>query len=97
MLIRINDPIEFPLVVHTKSGRKYNDVQFVEEDSMFSLTLQQEEKLAEWCKSKDLSAYTGACGGRFTYLFTPTNLGIIVKIKDELDQTEVDVTDYDSW
>lgn len=64
---------------------------------VFSLTLQQEEKLAAWTKKKDMSKYTGAIGGRFTYSFTPTNLGIVVKIKDELDQTEVDVTDYDSW
>jgi len=63
----------------------------------FSLDKFESEKLKEWFKTKDLSAYSGAIGGRFTYSFTPTSLGTIVKVKDGLDDTTIDLTDYESW
>lgn len=43
------------------------------------------------------SRYTGAIGGRFSYEFTPTNLGIVAKVYDALTKTEIDLTNYDMW
>ena len=63
---------------------------------MFDLTKEQCEKLAEWKKTKNLDKYVGAIGGRFTYSFCPTSLGIITIVTDDLDKTEIDLTDY-SW
>lgn len=63
----------------------------------FGLSEEQQTKLTEWTLTKDMEAYTGAIGGRFTYSFTPTNLGTVVKVKDELDGTKIDLSDYDSW
>ena len=39
--------------------------------------------------------YSGAIGGGLTYSFTPTSIGVIVKVS-YLDY-ELDVTDYDEW
>lgn len=41
--------------------------------------------------------YYGAMGGGLTYSFTPTGLGVIVKITEAITGEEIDVTDYDTW
>lgn len=41
--------------------------------------------------------YTGAIGGNITYSFTPTSLGMVIKIKEAITEEELDITDYDSW
>lgn len=58
---------------------------------------------AEWVRQKRLKdplggseAYYGAIGGSLTYSFTPTSIGMIVKVKHPLG-TELDLSDYDSW
>lgn len=38
----------------------------------------------------------GVVGGRFTYTFTPTNLGTVVKLKCACGE-EIDLTDYENW
>lgn len=57
----------------------------------------QKEKLQEWLNKKNLDDYTGAIGGRFTEITTSTSIGIVYKIKDNLDGTEIDLSDYDNW
>ena len=61
----------------------------------FQISELEQKTLNEWLKSKDLEVYCGAIGGRFTYSFTPTSLGMIIKVKDDLDGDEIDITDYD--
>lgn len=63
---------------------------------MFTLTKEQCEKINEWVKTHK-ETYTGAIGGRYTYTFHPTTLGVVVKVIDELTKEELDVTDYESW
>ena len=41
--------------------------------------------------------YMGAIGGGTTYSFTPTSLGVIVKVHDALTKEVLDLSDYDSW
>ena len=64
---------------------------------MFKLTKKQAEKLNEWSNQKDLTIYTGAIGGRFTYQFTPTSIGVVVRVIDNIDKTEIDLSEYDEW
>lgn len=39
----------------------------------------------------------GAIGGRFTFAFTNTSLGTVVKVTDCLTKTELDLSDYENW
>lgn len=64
---------------------------------MFKLTKEQEYKIDKWLETKDLSRYCGVSGGRFTYQFTPTTLGLVVQVLDNLDKTSLDVSDYEEW
>lgn len=41
--------------------------------------------------------YQGASGGGVTYKFTPTSIGIVVKVQEQWTGKELDVTDYDTW
>jgi len=62
----------------------------------FTITPEQLLRIEEWLKQFE-GRYTGAIGGAFTYCFTPTGLGVIVKVRDSVSGQELDVTDYDSW
>lgn len=60
----------------------------------FTLTEEQEAKLAEW---KNKQKYpSAAIGGAFTYTFTPTGLGVGIIVKC-VNGNEIDLTDYDNW
>lgn len=62
----------------------------------FQLTESEQKKLDDWLATKNLDKYGGAIGGRFTYSFTPTSLGVIIKVSDSLEQKDtIDLTDYD--
>lgn len=41
--------------------------------------------------------YTGAISGAYTYSFTPTSLGTVVKVTNGLTGETIDLTDYESW
>lgn len=73
----------------------------------FNLTDDESIKMADWliahnskCKYYDdgTKPYNpvGAIGGRLTYSFTPTGLGVITIIKCACG-AEIDLTDYESW
>lgn len=79
---------------------------------MFSLTAEQLSILEPWKGAQDLhvsqlqtdaelperpQAYYGAIGGELTYLFTPTSLGVVVRVKHAVTGAELDLTDYASW
>jgi hypothetical protein len=40
--------------------------------------------------------YSGAIGGAYSYVFTPTGIGIVFKVKCSCGEV-LDLTDYDSW
>lgn len=64
----------------------------------FGFTAEQQRKIVDFMglKSSD-NAYEGAIGGRFTYSFTPTGLGSVVKVRDNITGEELDVSDYETW
>lgn len=39
----------------------------------------------------------GAIGGRLTYSFTPTSLGVVAKVQCACGQGDIDLSDYESW
>ena len=63
----------------------------------FYLTNEQNDKLKEWMKSlpKPDKPF-GTIDFGYTYSFTPTGLGEIIKVKRG-DGFEIDLTDYDNW
>jgi hypothetical protein len=63
----------------------------------FIVTAAQEAKAEAWRKEiTKTTPVTGPIGGHFTYCFTPTSIGIIVKLKHYKGE-EIDLTDYDEF
>ena len=56
--------------------------------------LSTDPMIREMAKS---GAYYGATGGAFTYSFTPTSLGTVMKVKHGLTNNEIDLTEYSEW
>ncbi len=61
----------------------------------FSLDAAQVNKLKEWMKTLPPEPPT-AIGGAFTYSFTPTSLGDVIKVK-YFTGDEIDLSDYEDW
>ena len=40
---------------------------------------------------------TGCTGGLYTYSFTPTTLGTVIKVTNNITRDVLDLSDYDSW
>ena len=62
----------------------------------FELSSEELKKIDDWVKKLPKSE-VGAIGGRLEYSFTPTSLGVVVKVKDCITKTELDLTEYESW
>ncbi len=41
--------------------------------------------------------YYGCSGGAYTYSFTPTTLGTIVKVINNVTKEEINLTNFDEW
>ena len=63
----------------------------------FSLTEEQKIKLDEWKSQQVEKDKVGTIGDRYTYSFTPTSLGIIVIVKDNVTNSEINLTDFSNW
>jgi hypothetical protein len=53
------------------------------------------EKWKKKQKKKDPSTFTA--GERWTFKFTPTGLGLMVHVKDNITEEEIDLTDWDNF
>ena len=63
----------------------------------FSLTPEQSDRIREWMSGHDCTIENaGAIGGKFTFCFTQTSIGIGEAVKCACGQ-EIDVTEYDLW
>ena len=62
---------------------------------MFKLDIDQQEKLNKWIK--DRIKYVGPCGGQFTYSFTPTTIGTVIRVTDCVSKETIDLSDYKTW
>ena len=70
--------------------------------TMFSISEEEQQAIHNWIEKhredhKVGLFATGAIGGRWTYEFTPTGLGVITIIRCNLCKAEKNVTDFDSW
>lgn len=65
---------------------------------MFSLSKEQREKVDAWLKEIEPNGpgYQGCIGGAITYSFTPTFIGVVVKVSHYKGH-EIDVSDYEDW
>jgi len=78
---------------------------------MFNLDARQQQELAAWQDAQDAKvlasqaerkphwgqAYYGACGGGYTYSFTPTSLGVIIVVKNGVTGEEIDLSHTEEW
>ena len=64
----------------------------------FELSTEQLQQLNAWLASRP-EALIGAAGGRYSYIFTPCAIGLIITVKDSCFKTdnELDLTDYENW
>lgn len=62
----------------------------------FQITDDQQDKIVEWLNTLPEIA-TGAIGGRLTYQFTPTSIGLVTKVIDGCTKEELDLTDHTAW
>jgi len=59
----------------------------------FTLSKEQLEKYERWREAKPKEVYVGAVGGAYSFVFTPTGIGVIVVVKCA-DGTELDLTEW---
>jgi hypothetical protein len=72
----------------------------------FNVSAEELAKATAWqCKHdrekhasqfKHGTRYSGAIGGAYTWCFTPTGIGTVVKVRCSCGE-ELDLTDYGSW
>jgi hypothetical protein len=79
---------------------------------MFGLDEKQAQKLSAWKEEQHKKviekqkgtkvehpgeAYYGCSGGAFTYMFTPTTLGLVTEVKNNLTGETINLTDFEDW
>ncbi len=63
----------------------------------FEIDLDQLMKISEWDKEhKCTNKEQGAIGGKLMYMFTPTSIGSVVKVRCSCG-SEIDVSNYKDW
>lgn len=64
---------------------------------MFSISPNEGLKIAEWQANHDCKiTETGAIGGKYTFKFTPTGLGVKSEVECACGDN-FDFTEYESW
>lgn len=69
---------------------------------MFTISSAQYKKLTKWREDHEkVCAYkgnVGAIGGNITYQFTPTSIGMILKVRCSCSlRDSIDLSDYEDW
>lgn len=73
---------------------------------MFTIPKDKLDALGKWSEEQDAVIagrqgdtvpYYGAVGGELTYSFTPTTIGLIIKVRHAMTGAEIDLTDWDGW
>ncbi|MFB6471258.1 hypothetical protein ACFCW7_00195 [Paenibacillus glucanolyticus] len=56
---------------------------------IFEITKKMEEKIREWdiCKAVDVT------GAKFAYTFIPTSIGLVIKVRCDICNSELDLTE----
>ena len=61
----------------------------------YELTPTQVKKLASWFKTRPDAELIGTIGCRYTYKITPTSIGPLISIVDNLTKEELDLVEYE--
>lgn len=83
--------------------RKHMDESIASEASKsFQLTKEQYQKFKEWNSEQikimeDQKLSSGACGGANSFIFTPTSLGLVIKVENCITKQTIDLTDYNKF
>lgn len=62
----------------------------------FKFTPEQQAKYMDWHKEKCVMYGRGSIGGRLTFEFAPTSLGVVVNVKCACGQ-KIDLSEYENW
>lgn len=68
----------------------------------FEFNKKESKRIKKWSMNHDCSKldennlHKSAIGGRLTYIFIPTGIGIIKKVKCSCGK-ELDLTEYEKW
>ena len=62
----------------------------------FKLNDKQLKKISKWMEKRGESN-RGTIGGRYEYIFVPTSLSVVEKVRDTYNGEELDVTEYVKW
>ena len=64
----------------------------------FELDETETQKFEDWKKKqKEKDPHIPTAGERWTFMFTPTGLGTVVEVKDNLLKEKIDLTDWENW
>lgn len=65
----------------------------------FELSLDQQRLATQWMEGRELTSPSmpTAIGGRFTFEFTQTSVGVVAIVRDAHDDVKLVLTDYDNW
>lgn len=81
------DGLEAEFVVKKKTDGAY----LIPKDNM---SKEQWKKFQEWAKDRP---GVGFLFERFTFLFTPNSIGMVVQVRDNVTKETIDLTEYDLW
>jgi hypothetical protein len=73
----------------------FNDGYYEKVFPYNTLDKDQLQKFLEW--SNNLPRSRAADGAQFTWHFTPTGLGMVIKVSCGITGQEIDLSDYESW
>ncbi len=99
-----NKDVELIELNFKKLKKENADLKKILEEKLvgFKLDDGERERLNTWLTKHNKKCkfnkpeFCGAIGGRLTYMFTPTSLGILVKVKCACEET-IDLTDVSDW
>lgn len=72
--------------------------KFMDEQDAKVVAKQKESTMAfiKSCADEDI-AYYGATGGAYSYIFTPTSIGLVTVIRNNVTKEELTLTDFGDW
>lgn len=75
---------------------KLNDDQL---KKLFAWMIEQDEKVAKQQNESNFSSkpYYGCSGGGYTYSFTPTTLGMVEVVTNNITKESINLTEYSDW
>lgn len=72
-------------------------LQFDDKDMLKLRTWQAEQDAKVAAMQKNRKPYYGAAGGEYVYTYCPTTIGVVVKVRNDVTNEEIDLSDYDNW